>query len=64
MPKTKDMWIFPAWCKHFVAPFRSDVTRISVSGNVTDSVPINSIKSNTTIEKEDAEYVEELKKKL
>ena len=64
MPKTKDMWIFPAWCKHFVAPFRSDVTRISVSGNVTDSVPLNAIKANTTIAEENEKYIKELQKKL
>jgi len=32
-PKTGDIFIFPANLGHTVAPFRSDVTRISVSGN-------------------------------
>ena len=40
MPKTGDMFIFPAWLKHWVSPFKSDVTRISVSGNVHDKIPI------------------------
>jgi hypothetical protein len=43
-PKEGDMFIFPAWMKHYVAPFYSDVTRISVSGNVADSVQLNQIK--------------------
>ena len=38
------MFIFPAWMKHYVAPFYSDVTRISVSGNVADSVQLNQLK--------------------
>ena len=42
-PKEGDMFIFPAWMKHYVAPFYSDVTRISVSGNVADSVQLNQI---------------------
>jgi len=49
MPKVKDMWIFPAWVKHYVAPFSSDVTRISVAGNITDSVPLASIKPGIKI---------------
>jgi len=38
VPVTGELWIFPASMKHMVHPFRSDVTRISVSGNffVTD----------------------------
>ena len=42
-PEENDMFIFPAWLKHWVAPFKSDVTRISVSGNVHDSAPLNNI---------------------
>ena len=42
-PNEGDMFIFPAWMKHYVAPFYSDVTRISVSGNVADSVQLNQI---------------------
>ena len=34
LPKTGDMYIFPAMLKHWVFPFKSDVERISVSGNV------------------------------
>ena len=33
-PIDGDLWIFPAVLKDMVAPFRSDVTRISVSGNI------------------------------
>ena len=33
------MLIFPAYCEHYVHQFKSDVTRISVSGNVQIDVP-------------------------
>ena len=42
-PEEGDMFIFPAWLKHWVAPFKSNCTRISVSGNVHDSAPLNAI---------------------
>lgn len=42
-PAERDIIIFPAWLKHYVAPFRSDVTRISVAGNVIDSVPLSGL---------------------
>jgi hypothetical protein len=42
-PEELDMFIFPAWLKHWVSPFRSKCTRISVSGNVHDSAPLNNI---------------------
>ena len=42
-PKEGDMFIFRAWLKHYVAPFYSDVTRISVSGNVANSVELNNL---------------------
>ena len=42
-PQENDMFIFPAWLKHYVSPFKSDCTRISVSGNVHSEVPINNI---------------------
>jgi len=42
-PEEGDMYIFPAWLKHWVAPYKSDCTRISVSGNVHDSAPLNAI---------------------
>ena len=34
LPKTGDMFIFPATLRHFVPPFKSDVIRTSVSGNI------------------------------
>ena len=34
MPKDKEIYIFPANLKHWVFPFKSNVTRISVSGNI------------------------------
>jgi len=42
-PEENDIFIFPAWLKHWVAPFKSDCTRISVSGNIHDSAPLNAI---------------------
>jgi hypothetical protein len=38
------MFIFPAWVKHYVAPFYSDVTRISVAGNIANSVQLKDMK--------------------
>ena len=42
-PEEKDLFIFPAWLKHYVAPFKSDVERISVSGNLASNVDITSL---------------------
>ena len=47
VPKNGDMFIFPSWVKHYVSPFSSDVTRISVSGNVANSLDLNKIKHYT-----------------
>ena len=43
-PEEGDMFIFPAWLKHWVYPFRSDCERISVSGNVKDHIKIKNLK--------------------
>ena len=43
LPQTGDMYIFPAWLQHWVYPFKSNVERISVSGNVTNSVRIKAM---------------------
>ena len=42
-PEELDMFIFPAWLKHWVSPYKADCVRISVSGNVHDSAPLNNI---------------------
>ena len=34
LPKTGDLYIFPASLKHYVFPFKSPVTRVSISGNI------------------------------
>ena len=34
MPSVGDLFIFPAWLTHYVHAFKSDVERISVSGNI------------------------------
>ena len=47
------MFIFPAGLKHWVFPFKSDCTRVSVSGNVGDSIKIKHLKN----------YIEEENKK-
>ena len=46
-PQEGDMFVFPAWLKHWVYPFKSDCTRISVSGNIQDSVKLNQLKNET-----------------
>ena len=66
-PQEGDMFIFPAWLKHWVSPFQSDCVRVSVSGNVHDSAPLNQIKKGTLVtemEEENKKYLEELKEKL
>ena len=40
------MFIFPAWLKHYVAPFKSDVERISVSGNIASHIPFSALKKS------------------
>ena len=44
-PEVGDMFLFPSWLKHWVAPYKSDCTRISVSGNFHDSAPLNNLKT-------------------
>ena len=34
LPRVGDILIFPAWLPHYVHAFKSDVERISVSGNI------------------------------
>ena len=43
-PEEGDMFIFPAWLKHWVFPFKSKCTRVSVSGNVRDYIKIKDVK--------------------
>ena len=43
-PEEGDMFIFPAWLKHWVFPFKSECTRISVSGNVRDHIKIKDVR--------------------
>ena len=49
-PEEGDMFIFPAWLKHWVCPYSTDCVRVSVSGNVHDSAPLNQIKKNSIVE--------------
>ena len=42
-PEEKDLFIFPAWLKHYVAPFQSNVERVSVSGNITSTIEIKNL---------------------
>ena len=39
-PEDRDIFVFPAAQKHYVAPFESACERISVAGNVMSSIPI------------------------
>jgi len=45
-PEERDMFIFPAGLKHWVFPFKSDCTRVSVSGNVSDSIKFKHLKNH------------------
>ncbi|QOI68991.1 putative 2OG-Fe(II) oxygenase family protein [Pelagibacter phage Mosig EXVC030M] len=38
LPSNGDLFIFPAPLKHLVSPFKSDVTRITIAGNVSWSL--------------------------
>ena len=40
-PEDNDMFVFPAWLKHWVYPYKSDAVRVSVSGNIVDSLELN-----------------------
>ena len=62
-PKEGDMFIFPAWLKHWVSPFNSDCVRVSVSGNVHDSAPLSQVRKGM-LKNEEKEYLKELKKKI
>jgi|TARA_X000001382_G_scaffold98943_1_gene73309 hypothetical protein len=42
-PEEGDMFIFPAGLKHWVFPFKSDCTRVSVSGNVSNSIKFKNL---------------------
>ena len=43
-PKEGDMYIFPAYLKHWVYPYKSDCVRVSISGNVIDGLKLNQMK--------------------
>ena len=43
-PEEGDMYVFPAWLKHWVYPFTADATRVSVSGNVIDKIELSKLK--------------------
>ena len=53
VPKSGDMYIFPAWLKHWVYPFKSNCTRISVSGNVRDYIKIKDVRGLKPVTKEE-----------
>jgi len=57
-PEEGDMFIFPAWLKHWVYPYRSDAIRVSVSGNIVDSLDLKYM-SEKGIEK----AIEDIEKK-
>jgi hypothetical protein len=49
MPKTGDIMIFPAWLPHHVYAFKSDVERISVSGNIVLRTGMNLMREMTAV---------------
>jgi len=62
-PEEGDMYIFPAWLKHYVSPFKSDCTRISVSGNIHDSVPFNNLQKKVNLDKGNVEFIKKKEEK-
>ena len=62
-PETRDMFIFPAWLKHYVSPFKSDCTRISVSGNIHDSVPFSNLQKKVDLDKGNVEFLKKKEEK-
>ena len=60
VPEAGEMYIFPAWLKHWVFPFKSKCTRISVSGNVRDYIKIKDVRGLKPVTKE--EVNQEIKK--
>jgi len=57
------MYIFPAWLKHYVSPFKSDCTRISVSGNIHDSVPFSNLQKKVGLDKGNVEFIKKKEEK-
>tara|TARA_R100001086_G_scaffold101878_1_gene51157 strand:+ start:338 stop:1009 length:672 start_codon:yes stop_codon:yes gene_type:complete len=53
-PAEKDLFMFPAWLKHYVAPFTCNVERVSVSGNLARKVDLSALKK-TDVSKVEAE---------
>ena len=53
VPEEGDMFIFPATLKHWVFPFKSDCVRISVSGNVSDSIKWKDLKKVKEVKKDE-----------
>ena len=53
VPEAGDMYIFPAWLKLWVFPFKSKCTRVSVSGNVRDYIKIKDVKGLKPVTKEE-----------
>ena len=51
VPEEGDMFIFPASLKHWVFPFKSNCVRISVSGNVNDSIKYKDLKKLKEVKK-------------
>ena len=39
-PEEGEMFVFPAWLKLCVYPYKSDVVRVSVSGNIVDNIEL------------------------
>jgi len=62
-PEEGDMYIFPAWLKHYVSPFKSDCTRISVSGNIHDSVPFSNLQKKVDLDKGNVEFIKKKEEK-
>ena len=49
-PEERDIFVFPASLKHYVAPFVSPCERISVSGNALESIPLTEMPKDVKYE--------------
>ena len=45
-PEEGDLFMFPSWLKHYVAPYHADVTRISIAGNLSFQTHLKDIRTD------------------
>ena len=45
-PEEGDLFMFPSWLKHYVAPYRANVTRISIAGSLSFQTHLKDIRTD------------------